>query len=278
MNYHNTIEAVQSQLLLNRYADSTVKTYVNFIKSFLHFYSKPVDKIDQEHVKPYIENLIKKGASDSTQHQAINALKFYFEKVLRRPTQHYYFDRPRKRKTLPVVITADEVRKIFEATPNIKHRMILKVIYALGLRVGEVIGLKLADFDKERKCIHIKQAKGNKDRILPTPDILLIELRAYYKKYRPQVYLFEGQGGAGCPYSYKSIQNVLKRAVSRAGIKKKVRTHTLRHSYATHLLNKNVDLRTIQILLGHNSLKTTEIYTHITDKQILKTPSPLEFL
>lgn len=278
MEATDPIQMAHKQLLLKRYAPNTCKVYLSFIQSFISFYSTQGVVLTEHHVKPFIEHLINSGASSSTQNQAINAIKFYFEKVLNRPTQTYYFDRPRKQLKLPRVLTPDQVSSIFRHTPNLKHRMILKVIYALGLRVGEVTRIQLIDFDKSRQCIHIHQSKGNKDRILPVPTLLLDELRQYYIRYRPEIYLFEGQRGAGTTYSYKSIQNILKRSVQRARIKVPVTTHTLRHSYATHLMEKNVDLRTIQILLGHNSLKTTQIYTHITDQKILNTPSPLEFL
>ena len=194
------------------------------------------------------------------------------------PVQYYYFDRPRKGFRLPVALTPGEVRKLLGCCENLKHRMILTVIYSMGLRVGELLNLKLADFDKDRRCVHIRHGKGNKDRIIPVPEKLLKELREYYILFKPTVYLFEGQKGPGTPYSNRSVQAFLGRASVKAGIRKKVTTHSLRHSYATHLMNNNIDLRTIQVLLGHNSLKTTQIYTHLTDKNILSTPSPLDFL
>jgi site-specific recombinase XerD len=278
MKYDDTLNQCIRQLKLKRYAASTQKTYLYFLKSFLYFHNLPIHEINEEHVKPYIESLIDKNLSQSAQNQAINALKFYFEKVLHKPSHYYFFDRPRKQFRLPNVLTGSEVLRIFNSCQNIKHRMMLKCIYALGLRVGELLRIKLTDFNKERKCLHIRQSKGNKDRIIPMPDSLLIELRRYYKLKKPEVYLFEGQKGAGHPYSYRSIQSILKKAVIKSHINKKVTTHTLRHSYATHLMNNNIDLRTIQVLLGHNSLKTTQIYTHLTDSDILNTPSPIDFL
>lgn len=278
MNYDSVIQKTRRQLRLKRYANSTQKTYLYFLKSFFYFSKLPVHELSEEHVKPFIESLILKKLSRSAQNQAINALKFYFEKILQKPTNYYYFDRPRKEYKLPVVLTPDEIKRILESCGNVKHKMILKTIYALGLRVGELLNLKISDFDKQRKCVHIKQSKGNKDRIIPLPELLLIELRQYYKSFSPTIYLFEGSKGSGTSYSASSIQKVLKRAVKKVGIKKKVTTHSLRHSYATHLMNRNIDLRTIQTLLGHRSLKTTQIYTHLTDENILKTPSPLEFI
>ena len=195
------------------------------------FHKLPVNQLNEKHVKPFIESLVKKKLSHSAQNQAINTVKFYFEKVLQKPTKYFYFDRPRKEYKLPTVLTPSEVRRIFDNCSNLKHKMILKCIYALGLRVGELLKMKLVDFDKQRKCLHIKQSKGNKDRILPLPDSLIKDLRSYYILYRPEIYLFEGQGGKGSHYSYRSIQSILKKAVKCSRIMKSVTTHTLRHSY-----------------------------------------------
>jgi integrase/recombinase XerD len=276
--YDSAIEAVRVKLKVKRYSPNTQKVYLDFLKSFFHFHCKDPESLDSQDVRPFIEALVDRGLSTSSQNQAINAIKFYFEKVLHREVEHYYFDRPRKRFKLPVVLTPEEVKKLLGSCNNLKHEMILTVIYSLGLRAGELLNLKLTDFDKYRKCVHIRHGKGNKDRIVPVPEKLFNGLREYYLVFRPKIYLFEGQRGPGTPYSNRSIQAILKRALIKAQVKKRITTHSLRHSYATHLMNNHIDLRTIQALLGHNSLKTTQIYTHLTDKDILATPSPLDFL
>jgi integrase/recombinase XerD len=178
---------------------------------------------------------------------------------------------------LPNVLSKEEVKKILDAPANIKHRAMLSLIYACGLRRGELLNLKPADVDSKRKLLIIRQAKGRKDRVAPLSEKIIGLLREYYKTYRPQQWLFEGQD-QGEQYSEQSLQSVLKHAVKKVGIKKPVTLHWLRHSYATHLLEKGVDLRYIQELLGHKSSKTTEIYTHVSEKKLINIISPFEDL
>ena len=273
------IKECHEQLIRKRYSPNTINAYIDLLKTYkYHCQDNAISPEDESSVKSFILDLVNKGLSHSAQNQAINAIKFYFEKVLGKERKYYEFDRPRKQFRLPNVLTKKEVRLILDHTTNLKHRVILTSIYSLGLRVGELLHLKLEDYDKDRKYIRIRQSKGNKDRIVPVPEKLVRLWNQYYKAYKPTIYLIEGQRGKGTPYSYRSIQAILKRSCREAGIVKKVHTHTLRHSYATHLMDNHVDLRTIQVLLGHNSLKTTQIYTHLTDKNILDTPSPLDFL
>ncbi|NNF33369.1 MAG: tyrosine-type recombinase/integrase [Saprospiraceae bacterium] len=273
------IQACEEQLIRKRYSYNTRKTYLYFLKSYYYYCEEnKLDLNQKSSVKAFIFELVKKGGSRSAQNQAINALKFYFEKVLGQEKQYYEFDRPRQEFRLPETLTQEEVKKLFHVINNLKHKTILVTIYSLGLRVGELINLRISDYNKEKSYIRVVQSKGNKDRIVPVPPRLKSMWRKYYIKYQPSIYLIEGQKGEGHPYSRESVQKILKRACKKVGIKRKVTTHTLRHSYATHLMNNHVDLRTIQVLLGHNSLKTTQIYTHLTDRRILDTPSPLDFL
>ncbi len=187
-----------------------------------------------------------------------------------------------KERKLPNILSLSEVNTLLQVTKNLKHKMILTTIYACGLRVGELVNLKIEDIDGKRKTLHLKQAKGKKDRMVPIPDCLLEELREYYKLYRPKKYLFEGRNAKSLPktvkYSPSSIRQFYKRSLFAANIRKKSTLHTLRHSYATHLYEKGINLRSIQVLLGHNSSKTTELYTHVSNIHINNTPSPLEFL
>ena len=212
--------------------------------------------------------------STSYQNQAINAIKFYFEKVLKGPRRVYYIERPRKEKLLPSVLSEAEVKKIIENISNLKHKCLIMTCYSAGLRISEALNLKPADIDSKRMMIHIRGGKGKKDRITLLSSRLLELLREYYRLYKPVEYLFTGQMGG--QYSERSAQLVLKEAARRAGITRHVTLHTLRHSFATHLLENGTDLRYIQSLLGHSSPKTTQIYTHITTKGFDQIKNPLD--
>ena len=214
--------------------------------------------------------------SVSQQNQRINAIKFYYEKVLGRDKQYYDIHRPKKEQKLPKVLGKEEIKKILNCTENIKHKAILSLLYSAGLRRSELINLQLTDIDSSRMVILIHGGKGKKDRISLLSQKLLILLRDYYKKYKPGKNLFEGQNRA--KYSPTSIGKILKRSAKKAGIQKKVTPHMLRHSFATHLLEQGTDLRFIQELLGHNSSKTTEIYTHVAVKNLVDIKNPIDDL
>ena len=211
------------------------------------------------------------------QNQSINAIKYYYEKVLGGQRKFYFIDRPNKEKTLPSVLSTQEVIDILKQTENIKHKAILMTIYSAGLLISESINLKFKDIDSDRMQIRVEQGKGKVDRYSLLSVRTLIILREYYKQYRPTVWLFEG-GKKGEQYSTRSIQQVFQDAVHKAGITKDVSVHTLRHSFATHLLENGTDLRYIQSLLGHANSKTTEIYTHITTKGFDQIKSPMDTL
>lgn len=217
-----------------------------------------------------------KKVSTSSQNQYINAIKFYFEKVLGREKGYYHIERPIQEFKLPKVLTEKEVSAIFNAVHNLKHKAMLLMVYSSGLRAGELINLKITDIDSEQMRVFVRGGKGKKDRVTILSQKALDVLRQYFKKYRPKEYLFEGQHGS--KYSDSSLRRVFISATSTAKISKKVTLHSLRHSFATHLLEKGVDIRYIQVLLGHNSSQTTEIYTHITHKGWEKIQSPLDNL
>jgi site-specific recombinase XerD len=214
--------------------------------------------------------------SHSYQNSAINAIKFYYEKVLGGSRRFYFVDRPLKQKTLPVVLSGEEVKRLIEATDNLKHKCMLMVCYSAGLRMSELLNLQIKDIDSKRMRIFVRAGKGKKDRMTLLSEKTLLILREYYIMYTPKTYLFEGSDGGR--YGERSVQQVLKGAVESAGIRKKVSLHTLRHSFATHLLEKGTDLRYIQVLLGHDSSKTTEIYTHVSTKMIEAIKSPMDSL
>ena len=252
-----------------RYSPSTIQTYCSLFEEFINYYHRfDITRIDEHQIIAFLRHLVsERKVSISYQNQSINAIKFYYERVLGSQRKIYLVDRPRTEKTLPIVLSQSEIQQILTAPTNLKHRAILTTIYSAGLRVSEVIALKKSDIDSKRMQIRVAQAKGKKDRYTLLSPITLELLRNYFKQYKPQEHLFEGPNGQ--PYSDRSIQALLKEALKKSGIQKRVTVHTLRHSFATHLLESGTDLRYIQSLLGHESSRTTEIYTHITTKGIV---------
>ncbi len=280
-NFHRTGVIPEEYLeLLNqkRYSINTVHAYVSSFKRFVQFFKgKDISMLSDEEVKKYLIHLVDiEKVSPASQKQAINAIKFYYEKVLRRPVKHYMYSRPKKEKKLPVILSEEETARILLSPRNLKHRTILTVIYPAGLRLSELLNLKISDIDFNRMLIHVVSGKGKKDRYTILSPKLTDMLEKYIYAYRPSEYLFEGQSGGR--YSPKSVQNIMKRAVLNAGITKHATVHSLRHSFATHLLENGTDLRYIQELLGHASSRTTEIYTHVSKKSIGRIKSPLDNL
>jgi site-specific recombinase XerD len=237
---------------------------------------------DEEHIMAYLSYLYRKGHSTSTVNTAINAIKYWLEQVEGNGRKSYHIKRPKKEKSLPKVLNLKEVKQIFDQVKNLKHITLLKTLYACGLRVGEVLRLEVSDVDGQRRLLHIRCSKQYKDRYVPLSEDLLHLLRRYYKRYEPEHYLFEGGArdahGHRRPYTASSVRKILQRAARQAGLRRKVRTHDLRHSYATHLLEAGVDIRYIQRLLGHASTKTTEIYTHVSMMHLQQLPDVLKML
>ena len=231
-------------------------------------------EINEADIRSYLQKMVQAKKSDSSINLAINAIKFYYELVLGMPNRFYSIERPIKKKSLPQVISKEEVALLLKNTENQKHKCIIMILYSAGLRRGELINLKIKDIDNYRMLIRVNQAKGRKDRVTLLAIKALEELRIYFKIYRPQVWLFEGPLGA--QYSPSSVQKILQMAKEKAGILRNITPHMLRHSFATHLLESGVDLRRIQILLGHSSSKTTEIYTHVANNSFKSIKNPLD--
>ena len=270
------LRMVEQKLILRGYSENTQRTYLQHFKQFLLFYydSHPVE-ISEMEIRNYILYLIEKcKLSKSTQNQSINAIKFFYEKVLLQERKVYYLDRPMKDKKLPEVLSQEEVMGVFEALDNIKHRTMLMLIYSAGLRRSEMLGLRIGDVDFNRSVVFIRNAKGHKDRQSVLAQNMVPMLQQYLKEFAPGFWLFEGR--AGERYSASSLQQVFKQAAKKAGIKKIVRLHMLRHSFATHLLESGTSTRYIQVLLGHESPKTTEIYAHVSRFALDKIRSPLD--
>lgn len=262
-----------------RYSDNTIKTYCDALLVFLrHVEHKPLTSITNTDVINFNNDyILKNKLSASYQNQVVNGIKLFFKQVENRKLDIELIHRPKRPKVLPNVLSKEEIKLILEAHANLKHRVMLSTIYACGLRRSELLNLIPTSIQTDRSILNIKQAKGKKDRIVPISNKLIELLREYYVQFRPKKYLFEGSI-PGTPYSAKSLQSVLKQALLKARINKPVTLHWLRHSYATHLLENGTDLRFIQELLGHNSSKTTEIYTHVSTKSLQKIKSPFDDL
>ena len=265
-------------LALKRYSQNTVKTYSScFLKFMLFFKKHQLETIGKEEINRFLLHLIKKeNISVSTQNQYINAIKFYYEKVLKKEKIVFKIERPKKSKSLPKVISKNLVIRLIDCIKNLKHRAIICLIYSSGLRIGEVLSLRLKDIHSKRGMISVIGGKGKKDRIsILSPKVLAL-LIDYVTVYRPSTYLFEGSKNE--KYSSTSVNKIIKRASKKAGISRKVSAQVLRHSFATHLLEQGTDIRYIQELLGHSSSKTTEIYTHVTKKGFENLKSPFDSL
>ena len=273
------IEKFKQWLLSKRYSRSTLLTYTNALKSFLVFYrEKAIAEITNDDVIVYNNDyVLKNNFSASYQNQIVNAIKLFFKTIRETKIEIDKIHRPKRAKALPNVLSKEEVKLILNAHYNIKHKMMLALIYSCGLRCGELLTLKPVHIDSKRNIVLLKNAKGKKDRITPLSPKILEMLREYYTVYKPSTYLFEGQT-KGQPYDSRSLQLILKQALVKVSINKPVTLHWLRHSYATHLLESGTDLRYIQELLGHNSSKTTEIYTHVSTKSIQHIKSPFDDL
>ncbi|MCH7536009.1 MAG: tyrosine-type recombinase/integrase [Bacteroidetes bacterium] len=266
-----------SKLETLRYAKNTATTYVSLFTKFINHYEKyKLLDITEMDINNYMQELVNTGISHSYQNQMINAIKFYYEVVLGMPNRFYVIDRPRPIRKLPEVLSEEEVTRIIKAITNIKHKSMILLLYSAGLRIGELLSLKPKDIWSDKGLIFVEDAKGGKDRTTLLSLKTLEILREYFSEYRPEIYLFEDpQGGK---YSANSVRNILKRASKTCGILKKVKLHTLRHSFATHLLENGTDLRYIQTLLGHASPKTTEIYTLVSTRDLEDISSPADRL
>lgn len=271
-------DAYVALLKLKNYSANTIRNYSNWFLIFLqHFPGRKPSAITRTEILDFLYQYRQSSKWSATvQNQLINAIKFFYEKLLKRPSEHYDLPRPKKEHKLPSVFSEEEIRKMIEACENLKHRSMLCLAYAAGLRVSEIVNMKLKDIDSKRMVIVIRQSKGRKDRQVMLSPKLLDLLREYFKQYRPKQWLFEGQGGE--QYSIRSVQEVLQRAKKKAGITRKGSIHALRHSFATHLLEGGTDLLSIKELLGHKSLSTTLTYTHVSRKQLTKIQSPFDKL
>jgi len=267
------------ELKLKAYSASTIKTYRNeFLQLLQLLGNKAVNELTPDDLRRYFIYCFEKlKLTENTLHSRINAIKFYFEKVLKGEKFFWEIPRPKKPSQLPKLLNEDEIEKLFKALVNKKHKAILFTAYSAGMRVSEIVNLKLKDIDSKRMQIFIERAKGKKDRYVNLSPVLLDILRSYVKDYKPKLYLFESEA-TGSAYPSRTVQQIFSNAKYKAGIKKDVGIHSLRHSFATHLLDKGTDIRFIKDLLGHFDIRTTERYLHVSKKQLVNIISPLDDL
>ena len=280
VNSH-VLPALKQTLTLKAYSPSSVKTYMNEVQQFLqHIKGYPADAFTTQRLKDYLQYCFEKlHLSENTLHSRINALKFYYEQVLKKDKLFWEIPRPKKPSLLPKLLNETELRKLFNALANRKHKAMLFCAYSAGLRVSEIVNLKIADIDSKRMQIFIARAKGKKDRYVNLSPVVLDILRKYLREYklRPALYLFESEQTLTC-YPTRTVQQIFSAAKLKAGIAKTVGVHSLRHSFATHLLEKGTDIRYIKDILGHFNIKTTERYLHVANKQLVNIVSPFDDL
>lgn len=279
MSINSHLDHFKNYLISQRYSPNTIKTYTDALGVFFQFHSnKAAEQLEIADIIDFNTGyILRKNLSASYQNQVINAIKLFYRNRFNRVMDLNNIQRPRREKRLPNVLSKQEIKAIIEAPTNLKHRAMLSLIYACGLRRSELLNLSLSDVHSDRNLLFIRQSKGKKDRVVPISNKIIEMLREYYKAYKPKTWLFEGQI-PNTKYSEMSLAKVLKQALKKAGNQKPVSLHWLRHSYATHLLESGTDLRYIQELLGHASSRTTEIYTHVSTKNLQQIRSPFDDL
>jgi integrase/recombinase XerD len=248
---------------IRNYSENSIRSYVAALAGLAKHYDCSPDQLDNEQVKDYAYYLInKQGFSASSINQIISAWKILQVDILGNSWDSLKIKRPKREKRLPKVLSQKEAQALVKSLSNQKHRAILSLTYSTGLRLSELLSLKPGDIDSSRGVVRIIKGKGNKSREIPISEILILQLRDYYKTYRPKIYLFEGHKH-GKAYSPTSVQNIVRKAAKKAGLKKVPSPHVLRHCFATHMLERGINLKRLQLLMGHNSLKTTSIYLHL---------------
>jgi site-specific recombinase XerD len=271
-------ERMIQDMRLRNYSPKTIKSYVRSVRDFAQYFDSSPDKLGIEQVRRYQVYLVEeKRISWSHFNTTVCALRFFYGTTLGQEEVIQRIPYAKRPKTLPTVLSREEVLRIFRCIPEHIYRVVLMTAYSAGLRLSEVIRLRVEDIDSGRKLIRIRHGKGGKDRYVPLSEVLLEVLRGYWRIARAEDWLFPGKK-PGHYLSGRTVQRALARAVKAAGIRKRVSTHTMRHSFATHLLEAGTDIRTIQKLLGHKRLETTAIYTHVTEHNIQSTTSPLDLL
>ena len=271
-------DRMDRELRIRGYAENTRKSYIEKMRCFARFSRRSPDELTAEDVKQYQLFLTKvKRVSWSTFNVHVCAIRFFYREVLRVEWNVEHIPYQKRGRKLPVILSGEEICALLDTTTNLKHRALLMAIYSAGLRPSEAVHLRLPDIDSGRMMIRVDQGKGRKDRYVMLSERLLLTLRRYWREYQPALWLFSGQDPSR-PLTHGSVEKLFARAKNRAGIQKRVSPHSLRHSFATHLLERGVNIRMIQRLLGHRSLRSTEIYTHVAESYVRDTRSPLDDL
>ncbi|MFA5953699.1 MAG: site-specific tyrosine recombinase/integron integrase [Candidatus Pacearchaeota archaeon] len=275
MNNEEFLKKLEVELKISKNSEYTLRNYIFSNEKFLDSVKKPLESINEDDVKIYLSEKLSSKSSTSII-LFLSAIKYSFSNILKKDIT-LGIKRPKKEKILPEVLTKEEVKTLINSIENKKSKLMISLMYATGMRVSELINLKINDLEFEEKICHIRQAKGKKDRIVNLPNQLFVKLEKYADKQRllKSEYFFSGKNGK---MTSRNLQKIVSKAAKKAGIKKSVHCHTLRHSFATHLLENGVDIRLIQTLLGHSNLNTTQLYTHVSKEQIKNVKSPIDSL
>ncbi len=264
---------LETELKLRGFSENTINSYIFYNKKFLEFCKKEPLEVKEDDIKNFIAHKISEGASPRTVVLIQSALRFFYDEILKKGIVN--LKPPKISKSLPVVLTREEVKNLINSVKNKKHKLIIEFLYSSGLRLSELINLKVSDLELEEKIGWVRKGKGSKDRIFILSSKLVEELKEYLKNKKDSDFVFSGRNGK---MSERNVQKIIRIAAKKAGIKKKVSPHTLRHSFATHLLESGENIRKIQELLGHSNLSTTQIYTHVSIEELKKVKSPLDEL
>jgi integrase/recombinase XerD len=267
------------ELQRRNYAQSTVDAYISAMEEFAKYFKQPPDRLGPEHIRQFQLHLIRdRKLAPNTVKRQMAAVQFFFVRTLKRPYLRELFPYPKVPQRLPAILSKEEVTRLIDSAGNLSHRAILMTLYSTGVRRSELVRLKVSDIDSQRMVIHVRQGKGSKDRDVPLSPKLLETLREYWRCVKSPTYLFPGDRGPDVPLTPKAVWHACRNAVRRAGIRKKISPHSLRHSYATHLLESGADLRTIQLLLGHTEIKHTTVYLHLSQRHLHAVANPLDSL
>jgi integrase/recombinase XerD len=270
------------ELQRRNYAQSTVEAYTSALRDFAKYFHKPPDQLGPEHIRQFQLYLLRdRKLAANTVKQRMAAVQFFFVRTLKRAYLREDFPYPKVPRRLPEILSQEEVTRLIDSASNLSHRAILMTLYSTGMRRSELVRLKVSDVDSRRMVIHVHQGKGSKDRDVPLSQKLLETLREYWRCVKPKTYLFPGQPGkrgSDVPLTAKAVWHACHGAVRRAGIQKKISPHSLRHSYATHLLESGADLHTIQLLLGHADIRHTTVYLHLSQRHLHAVANPLDGL
>ena len=267
------------ELQRRNYAQSTVVAYISALRDFARYFKRPPDQLGPDHIRQFQLYLLRdRKLATNTVKQRMAAIQFFFARTLRRPYLRGDFPYPKSPQRLPAILSQEEVTRLIDSASNLSHRAMLMILYSTGVRRSELVHIKVSDINSERMVIHIRQGKGSKDRDVPLSSKLLDTLREYWRWAKPKTYLFPGQSGGDVPLTTKAVWHACQGAVRRAGIPKRISPHSLRHSYATHLLESGADLRTIQLLLGHADIKHTTVYLHLSQRHLHAVTNPLDTL